>query len=602
MRFSQKEVVPLYTKIYDMCEMTIENVLSAYDVIGKKFRLSDIIWELGKLCDAEKRRQEFQYEATAFNLQPNATDSPWGFYFGPHITGVDTNGKSICYPSLTDVTPDAVLYWESRYKSVSNAILKMRYAALVWDFKPKIVHENYAPDLYQIYVDSMLEVCDNDYAEHPVITTTIYDRLFSIAKGQPADLAKVKQSMTSFEKKFATDDATRYWACQFVIMLENKKWFTQSEINTLVQAHEERLKRLNYTEDLAKSNVWTIEQQCKLLSDYYKSHQKNDEIKRILNIEEKAHRLNFQTIAPIQKLGILEQLHKKYQYYGLGDESKRLLSEIQNAGKASKSSMEATSIEFSIPQEVYDQAEEMFGKKASSDAVRWQNFAIYFIPSETYEKQSLKELVDKYPLRYMVATQMMDANGRPMSVVGDYNSDPEGSLVLHITEKMNFSAYFLGIAIHKMIDVGLMGPERIMSEIIEPCILFDESNYDIIRQGLDFFFEGKYILACHIIVPQIENAIRNLIEKSGISVIKPQHKRNGFQLLTLDELLRTKAIEDAFTSDGALYLRLVLTDQRSLNIRNLLCHGIVPPQYFESGAAARLLHVLIMLGMVKETS
>ena len=126
----------------------------------------------------------------------------------------------------------------------------------------------------------------------------------------------------------------------------------------------------------------------------------------------------------------------------MGDESKRLLAEIQNAGKASKSSMEATSIEFSIPQEVYDQAEEMFGKKASSDAVRWQNFAIYFIPSETYEKQSLKELVDKYPLRYMVATQMMDANGRPMSVVGDYNSDPEGSLVLHITEKMNFSAYF----------------------------------------------------------------------------------------------------------------------------------------------------------------
>lgn len=45
--------------------------------------------------------------------------------------------------------------------------------------------------------------------------------------------------MTSFEKKFATDDTTRYWACQFVIMLENKKWFTQSEINTLVLAHFE---------------------------------------------------------------------------------------------------------------------------------------------------------------------------------------------------------------------------------------------------------------------------------------------------------------------------------------------------------------------------
>jgi len=582
--------------------MTIENVLSNYDVIGEKFLLSDIVSALSKLEDTEKMRQEFQYETTAFNLRPNATDSPWGFYFGPYLTSVDANGKSIDYPSLTDVTKEAVLYWECRYKSVSNALLKMRYAALVWDFKPRIAQEPYSPDLYRVYVNSMLEICNNDYSEHPVITTNIYERLFSISKGQPADLSKVKQSMNAFEKRFAKDDAIRCWACQFLIMLDNKKNFNQEEIDTLVQAHEERLKRLTYTDEIAKSNVWTIEQQCKLLSDYYKTLQKNDELKRILNLEEKIQRLNFQTIEPIQKLGILEQLHRKYQYYGLTDEAKRLLAEIQNAGKASKSSMKSTKIEFTVQQEIYDQAEELFGKKASSDAVRWQNFVVYFIPCKAKEEQSLNELARKYPLRYMIATQMMDANGRPMSVVGNYESDPEGSLVLHITEKMNLSAYFLGIAIHKMIDVGLLCTERIMSEIIEPCILFEESSYDIIRQGFDFFFKEKYVLACHIIVPQIENAIRNLVEKSGIPVIKPQYKRNGFQLLTLDELLRTKPIEDTFTPDGALYLRLVLTDQRSLNIRNLLCHGIVPPQYFEFNTAARLLHVLIILGMIRPVS
>ena len=91
-----------------------------------------------------------------------------------------------------------------------------------------------------------------------------------------------------------------------------------------------------------------------------------------------------------------------------------------------------------------------------------------------------------------------------------------------------------------------------------------------------------------------------MVEISGVSVIKPQYKRNGFQLLTLDELLRTKPVADAFTPDGALYLRLVLTDQRSLNIRNLLCHGIVPPQYFDADTAARLFHVLVMLGMIQE--
>lgn len=74
--------MPLYTKIYDMCEMTIENVLSAYDVIGKNlgYLISYGNWANFAM---RKKRQEFQYEATAFNLQPNATDSPWGFYFGP---------------------------------------------------------------------------------------------------------------------------------------------------------------------------------------------------------------------------------------------------------------------------------------------------------------------------------------------------------------------------------------------------------------------------------------------------------------------------------------------------------------------------------------
>lgn len=137
-------------------------------------------------------------------------------------------------------------------------------------------------------------------------------------------------------------------------------------------------------------------------------------------------------------------------------------------------------------------------------------------------------------------------------------------------------------------------------DIIEPCPLFEVSSYSIIRQALDFLFDDNPVLACHLLVPQIETAIRNLVEISGISVIKHQkHVEQGFQLITLDDLLREKPVEQAFTADGALYLRLVLTDQRSLNIRNNLCHGILPPDSFHFGVAARLLHVLIMIGMVR---
>ena len=57
---------------------------------------------------------------------------------------------------------------------------------------------------------------------------------------------------------------------------------------------------------------------------------------------------------------------------------------------------------------------------------------------------------------------------------------------------------------------------------------------------------------------------------------------------------------DALTEDGAYYLRLVLTNQLGLNLRNLMCHGIATPQHFGYNAAAWLLHVLFMLSAIRE--
>ncbi len=67
---------------------------------------------------------------------------------------------------------------------------------------------------------------------------------------------------------------------------------------------------------------------------------------------------------------------------------------------------------------------------------------------------------------------------------------------------------------------------------------------------------------------------------------------------TLVELLRLVCVKEVFTEDGAFYLRLVLADQRALNLRNSLCLGILPPESFGVGAD-RLIHVFALLGLVR---
>lgn len=490
--------------------------------------------------------------------------------------------------------------WEQRYKVVTNALMRMRYAALVWDFKRRICNANYDKDLYRIYVDSMLEVAANDLSSHPVVTALVLERLFGIAKNNLDDLAKTKAALCAFEKRHATDSSIRCWACQFQLMCDNKKCFTKNEIDALAAAHEARLQRLQQPNANGKIDVWTLDAQANLLADFYNRCQQRDEIRRVLKVVEQAHKQSFDPENPLQRMGILEQLHHKYLHYGLHEDANALLTEIQEAGAQASQTLQKHGYEYTIPKEVFEQADVLFGTKAASDEERWQNFVLQFIPSKDDAEKSLAEVAKQAPLYYMTSTNLMDYKGRPMSVIGSYDKDPEGNLVMHITQHLNFDTTFLGIAIRKMREVGLMTTDRIMSDIIEPCPLYEGYSYAVIRQALDFLFGDMPVVACHLLVPQIEAAIRNLVENAGISVIKQQkHVEKGFQLITLDDLLRKEPVEQVFNPDGAMYLRLVLTDQRSLNIRNDLCHGILPPDNFHSGVAARLLHVLVMIGMVR---
>ena len=582
--------------------MTITDVFSKFDIIYKKgFDAYEIVDALSSVEEKEKSKPEFGFENLAFSLVPSHDDN-WGTYYGPQAIFKDQNNNPIEVPALNNVTIDAVLYWEQRYKTTKNPLLTMRYAGLVWGFKKHIFHQKYDSDLYRTYVDSMLKVCNEDYANHPVITTTILEHLFYVAKSNEQDIILVKKAYIDFEKRHAIDDSVRYWASQFLMMLKYRKCFEQEEIDDLVNQHEQRLLRLKSPDIDGKVNPWNVQQQAELLADYYNSQQNRIEIKRVLKTVEESFAQESDKITKMQLMGNYEMLYQKYRHYSLEDEAKRIAAEIQKIGKNAKDELQPQNIEFSIPKEVFEQVQSMFGEKAKSDEERWTNFIVYFIPRKEKEKICLKDLVGKYPLQFMCSTNLMDSKGRPMSIIGPYENDPEGHLILHIAEKMNLSAYFLDYAIKAMIQTGTLSTEKIMNNFIKKSPLFEDNRYIAIEKALDSFFQQDYLVMCHILVPQIESAICNLVDLSGTTVLKSQRKGKGFQLKTLDELLGEKIVKDVFTEDGAFYLRLVLSEQRGLNIRNLLCHGLVPPDNFNAVVAERLIHVLLMLGSIKYNS
>lgn len=105
-------------------------------------------------------------------------------------------------------------------------------------------------------------------------------------------------------------------------------------------------------------------------------------------------------------------------------------------------------------------------------------------------------------------------------------------------------------------------------------------------------------------MPQIEAAICKLQLLESHRVLRAQVQRKekgvtkgkGYQMRLMDELLGDADLLQVIGDDVSFYLRVLLTEQRGLNYRNELCHGIEAPSHFDQTCADRLLHVLIMLG------
>lgn len=582
--------------------MNIIESIAPFDVENRKgFDFHQVESALVTVGEAEKAKPEFMYEITAMKLVPTQTKEPLGYNYGPQLTSANEKGEQIYVPSLNDITSDAISYWENRAQACKNPILIVRYAGLVWDFKQKITHEGHAPWMYRLYVDNMLRVCNEEYCSHPIITLTVLECLFVITKDTTEDSRLAKDAFITFEQRHSKDDTVRLWASRFLLMMEHKKSFSDIEVNTLIKEHEERLMRLSNPNKKEQVNPWIVMEQSKLLAKYYNSIQNRDDVKRVFNITERTFEHESSNMSAIQLMGNLETVCQMYSHYGLKDEWKRLSVRIQKLGACAKEELQPFQTEFEIPKEVYDIADAYFGDEVESSEVRWMNFVSYFIPTKAQEEMAPRKLIKKYPLQFMIGNSLMDLKGHPMSYVGPYGDDPEGQLILHLTQKLNIQSYFLSIAINRLLTTNTLTVENVMGSLIIPSPLFEESRYDIIRKAIELFIQGEYILFSHLIIPQIEYAICNLIEMSGEPVLKPQRGNIGYQLRTLDDLLREQCVEDTFTSDGALYLQIVLTNQKALNIRNLLCHGIMPPEYFGFGAAGRLLHILVMLGLTQTT-
>ncbi len=544
----------------------------------------------------EDESTEAVAERIAFTFYEDCHYHDWGTYYGPVAVWTGDDGKVRESPGLSKVTKEVIEYWTERSQNTKNLLMKSRYAGLVWDLSKTAIGEK--PD-YQIAINcinALIDVVDNDLCDHPTDAITKITRAYNLANElNKSDLIKrCIESSINLEDRVAEDGKPGLWGFSFNLLILGKcKNLSNVQKEKLIQDLKSRLGRVS-----KGHSPWVCESVGILLATYYRSERIDSEVTRVIEIVGDCFEKSCEDIDPMQASFTLQHVHDIYISYNMNDHAERVSKKISEVGPKVVESMQKFSYTTEISNEKLDAYLDAMTSGGLSEALN--RIVAQFTPVKGQVKQQVLDLVKDHPISYLFTKTIQDHKGRPVATISniDNDIDMEDNIIHQMSQNMGFSSFFLRRSLKRASEVHRLSDQNI-TDFVFCSPIFEESKKDIIKKGIEAFLSGDYISTIHILVPQIEAAIRTLVQLMGGAILI-KNRQGGMSLRTLGDLLRDEKIKNCFGDDLPFYFRMLLTEQKGWNIRNDICHGISPTNTFNPLIADRVLHMILCLAQVRE--
>ena len=590
----------------------VKDYLSSLDIAPYReindFEISQKIGEIVKESN-EKMTGENLYEFLAFELFPRHEEhkSERGTHFGSKMSFRNEEDNTITeYPSLQQITKEAVNYWAKRALEAKHPILVERYADLVYDFSEHVA-EKFNYKLAQLTIDNIILICEQNIVQDTYQRQKLH-RALSIAgaiNNKPR-LRLVADTIIKTEQKIAKDNKPGLWGFSFKwLVLENsgEMILSEQEVQNLVQILETRLARFLKEED---PDPWGVECTVNLLAPYYLKNKDTVNTLRILLTLEDAFRRNKRSNSDgLLKVNYLEKLDALYrqngQLAGMRQHIDRITKELPSASKESLSSMQTVSTQIEIKKEdIEKMLKTIFGDRIVAPKFSLHDVVIRLIGSFILKKEGVKKQLDEHSkqfvFQFIVQQRRLSADGHTEAIIPPINEDYEAHLFNQAFQNVQFAAPFFA---EMMKTFKKEFSIEQVADYLDQSPLFVKDEREYLLKGLQAYWEKEYLVASQNFIPYIESAFRRLIAGGGGVTLRPGDKYGGYEYRSLSALLDDGIVNSVFGFDVSFYFKLILTHTLGWNLRNNLAHGINLNSFFRQDVSDRLFHILLLLAQVR---
>lgn len=250
-----------------------------------------------------------------------------------------------------------------------------------------------------------------------------------------------------------------------------------------------------------------------------------------------------------------------------------------------------TSVE--IPKEDVDKfLQDVFVNELGASFAR---IATSFVSKRKDIEVQVKKTLTEAPLMARIGQDVI-SDDRVVAKIGSVEEDLHGRIIHHGAMLSGLQTFWLAQALKRAREKHSLVPEHIVSWA-NRLELFSDVSF--ILDGVYAWFDGDFVKAVHVLTPQVELALRKIVEQLGRPTTKAHPGIPGASVAIGmgDILYGQSAITQALGEDLVLYFLIHYADPRGKNLRNDLSHGLVKYSSLTGSHVLWLVHTLLVLGV-----
>jgi len=222
-------------------------------------------------------------------------------------------------------------------------------------------------------------------------------------------------------------------------------------------------------------------------------------------------------------------------------------------------------------------------------------------PSVRSLRETVERMTAEHPLLSLISTHVIDDRGR---VIGRrsslFSGTPEEIEAAKNAEMHQWARYekdALSViinAVRLQMTIEHKFELRDFMELTTNHPFIPPGRELIFSRGFQVGFQGDFLQAIHLLIPQVESSLRYLLNHQG--VVTSRLSSEGIQEeMDLNALLEIPKLKEILGEDLIFDLQGSLTSRFGSNFRNLMAHGLLDQQAFYSHTAIYIWWMLLRL-------